>query len=167
MEFGNIQRVHKRIGDIIRKIEGSPSKLRSHQEQFQKNTESQKPLEISQELTALKGSRNQTTHTLQKGKSNKLFSGYLDGLISDVSNQHKVSPHLTQAVIQAESGGLYNAKSDKGALGLMQLMPSTARQLGVDARNPRQNISGGSSLSETACLIFLSVMCVSFGFWSP
>ena len=73
MEFGNIQRVHKRIGDIIRKIEGSPSKLRSHQEQFQKNTESQKPLEISQELTALKGSRNQTTHTLQKGKSNKLF----------------------------------------------------------------------------------------------
>lgn len=56
-----------------------------------------------------------------------------------------IDPALVRAVIHAESGFNPGAKSARGALGLMQLMPSTARELGVaDARNPSLNIRGGT-----------------------
>ncbi len=46
--------------------------------------------------------------------------------------------------MRAESGFEPAAVSPKGALGLMQLMPETARQLGVDPADPRQNAAGGA-----------------------
>lgn len=51
---------------------------------------------------------------------------------------------LVQAVIRHESGWDPTARSRKGALGLMQLMPDTARLLGVDPLDPEQNIDGGT-----------------------
>jgi soluble lytic murein transglycosylase-like protein len=55
-----------------------------------------------------------------------------------------ISPALVRAVIQAESAWNVRAVSAKGALGLMQLMPATATDLGViDPFNPEQNIRGG------------------------
>lgn len=45
--------------------------------------------------------------------------------------------------MQQESGGDPGARSSKGAIGLMQLMPETARELGVDPNDPQQNIIGG------------------------
>lgn len=51
---------------------------------------------------------------------------------------------LVKAVIKVESAGKQDAVSNKGARGLMQLMPATARDLGVDARDPKQNVEGGS-----------------------
>mgnify|MGYP003348091269 CR=1 FL=1 len=50
---------------------------------------------------------------------------------------------LVRAVIRAESGNDPAARSGAGAIGLMQLMPLTARALGVDPRRPEQNIAGG------------------------
>lgn len=54
-----------------------------------------------------------------------------------------VDPRLIQAMMGRESGGKQSAVSPKGALGLMQLMPETARQLGVDPTDPEDNIKGG------------------------
>jgi len=51
---------------------------------------------------------------------------------------------LVKAVIQVESAGNKDAVSSKGARGLMQLMPGTAKDLGVDATDPEQNVEGGS-----------------------
>ncbi|HEY9900109.1 MAG TPA: lytic transglycosylase domain-containing protein [Pantanalinema sp.] len=55
-----------------------------------------------------------------------------------------VDPALVRAVIQAESGGDPHAVSPAGARGLMQLMPATARSLGVDPDDPQQNVAGGT-----------------------
>lgn len=51
---------------------------------------------------------------------------------------------LVKAVMQVESSGKQGAVSPKGATGLMQLMPGTARDLGVDATDAQQNVEGGS-----------------------
>ena len=68
-----------------------------------------------------------------------------DSAIRRASRQHGVSPALVKAVIAAESGFDPLAESQRGARGLMQLMPETADQLGVDdAYDPWQNIDGGT-----------------------
>lgn len=65
-------------------------------------------------------------------------------LISEISAEQGVDPRLVHAVIQVESGYDTHAVSRKGALGLMQLMPATARRLAVDDPfNPADNIRGG------------------------
>ena len=65
-------------------------------------------------------------------------------LITAYAEQHKVRPDLVRAVIQAESAFDPLARSTKGAMGLMQLMPATAAELGVrDPYDPAQNIRGG------------------------
>jgi hypothetical protein len=67
-----------------------------------------------------------------------------DDLIQQHSVQNGLSPDLVRAVIQAESGFNPHAVSPKGAMGLMQLMPATARELGVsNPFHPGDNIRGG------------------------
>jgi soluble lytic murein transglycosylase-like protein len=51
---------------------------------------------------------------------------------------------LLRSVMAAESAGRANAISHKGAIGLMQLMPGTAKELGVDPHDPAQNVDGGA-----------------------
>jgi len=65
-------------------------------------------------------------------------------MIREVSARYNVDPALVRAVIQTESNWNASAVSRKGALGLMQLVPGTAQQLGVsNAFDPKQNLDGG------------------------
>jgi Transglycosylase SLT domain len=65
-------------------------------------------------------------------------------IIDRASAEHGVDARLVRAVIQVESGYKERARSRKGAMGLMQLMPETARQFAVaDPYEPRSNIEGG------------------------
>jgi soluble lytic murein transglycosylase-like protein len=67
-----------------------------------------------------------------------------DDLIVEHARLNSVRPDLVRAVVQVESGFNPYAVSPKGAQGLMQLMPSTARELGVrNPFNPAENIRGG------------------------
>jgi len=69
----------------------------------------------------------------------------LDAIISEAATQYGLEVDLLAAVIAVESGFKVDAVSSKGAKGLMQLMPGTARELAVtDPFDPRQNIFGGA-----------------------
>jgi len=68
----------------------------------------------------------------------------IDEYIDQVALLHQVDPNLVQAVIEVESAWNPKARSRKGALGLMQLMPETAARFGVrDPFDPRENVEGG------------------------
>ncbi|ADU50689.1 Lytic transglycosylase catalytic [Thermaerobacter marianensis DSM 12885] len=69
----------------------------------------------------------------------------LEALADGIARRHGLDPALLRAVIEAESGWNPAARSPAGALGLMQLMPATARALGVtDPFDPVQNLEAGA-----------------------
>ncbi|HET7695017.1 MAG TPA: lytic transglycosylase domain-containing protein [Vicinamibacterales bacterium] len=79
-----------------------------------------------------------------------------DDLIVENATQHALHPDFVRAVIQAESAFNPRARSVKGAMGLMQLMPGTAAQYGVtDAFDPVQNVKAG--------VAYLKSLLVRFG----
>ena len=78
-------------------------------------------------------------------------------LIEAVAKETLIRPELLHAVIRAESAYDPNAVSRKGAVGLMQLMPGTAKRYGVsDRRNPQQNLRGGAT--------YLKDLLIQFGY---
>lgn len=90
----------------------------------------------------------------------KFMSGnklkYID-MIAKAAAKHQMDPKLLHAVIQAESAYNANAVSSAGAVGLMQLMPDTARRYGViDRRDAEQNIDGGTRYLKDLLAMFNS-----------
>jgi soluble lytic murein transglycosylase-like protein len=73
------------------------------------------------------------------------------------ARRHNVPEDLFLRLVQQESGWNPGAVSHKGATGLAQLMPATARRLGVDVHNPQQNLDGGAR--------YLRMMYDRFGSW--
>jgi soluble lytic murein transglycosylase-like protein len=66
-------------------------------------------------------------------------------IISEAATRHGLDPDLIRAIIQIESGGIPDARSSKGAIGLMQLMPETSLNLAVsNPFDPKANIWGGT-----------------------
>lgn len=82
----------------------------------------------------------------------------LSQIVSDAATTHGVPEALIHAVIDKESSGRVNAKSQVGASGLMQLMPATAKSLGVkNVNDPAENINGGTA--------YLRQLHEQFGSW--
>ena len=85
-----------------------------------------------------------------------LYTSQYSAYVNYASRLHRVEPALIRAVIHAESAFKEHAVSKAGAKGLMQLMPGTARDMGVyNAFDAQQNITGGSR--------YLALMLARFG----
>ena len=83
---------------------------------------------------------DQTLPIVSLNSAERLFQP----IVLKAANRHKVEPAMVMAIIMAESSYNPKAISKKGAKGLMQLMPTTARSLGVkDIFNPEHNINAG------------------------
>jgi soluble lytic murein transglycosylase len=87
---------------------------------------------------------------------------YFGPLISEASGLYRLDPCLVKAVIRAESDFDHRAVSHKGAMGLMQLMPCTARDLRVfDPFDPQQNIRGGVRYLKQLLARFDGDLCLA------
>lgn len=86
--------------------------------------------------------------SLQSGgyeMSQPRFEYNLRTIIDEAAERHDLDPALIEAIIKVESNYNPRAVSSKGAMGLMQLMPATAREIGVTRPfDPSQNVLGGS-----------------------
>jgi soluble lytic murein transglycosylase-like protein len=65
-------------------------------------------------------------------------------LITAAANRQGLPADFVRSVVAAESGFRANAVSNKGAIGLMQLMPATARDYGANPQDPKQNVEAGT-----------------------
>lgn len=72
------------------------------------------------------------------------YKGQYLGMAQEAARKHNVPEDLFVRLVQQESAWNPNAVSHKGAIGLAQLMPQTARGLGVNPRNPKENLEGGA-----------------------
>jgi soluble lytic murein transglycosylase-like protein len=85
------------------------------------------------------------------------YNGPFLDLARTAARKHGVPEDLFLRLVQQESGWNAQARSHKGAMGLAQLMPDTARLLGVDPRDPVQNLEGGAR--------YLKQQFTKFGNW--
>ena len=120
---------------------------------------SQQALDVARQMLAVGQSRDTTAnyldrqykHAMATGRSSHAHASLprgvgptaFDGLIERYASLHQVEAAIVRAIIQTESAFNPRARSNKGAIGLMQLMPLTARELVVDPFIPEQNIEGG------------------------
>ncbi|WP_299626689.1 lytic transglycosylase domain-containing protein [uncultured Tateyamaria sp.] len=93
----------------------------------------------------------------QSPKFNGKYNGPYLSMAKRAARKHGVPEDLFLRLVQQESGWNSKARSHKGAYGLAQLMPATARALGVDREDPGQNLEGGAR--------YLKKQYQTFGSW--
>ncbi len=163
--MNSVQAIHNRVGDIMQRVSVKMSRFESgpRRPEVAASTGAARFLQGQSAGGAgatVAGSPNiksnstagRSTQELQARAGRDLsqtpaqrpvFAAELEAMIQQEARNQAVSPELIRAVVQAESGGRPDARSKAGAVGLMQLMPGTARELGVNPNNPRENIRGG------------------------
>jgi soluble lytic murein transglycosylase-like protein len=99
-----------------------------------------------------------TNQNYDKTEINKIASSDWEKELPDIANEYGIKPSLLKAIVLAESNGNPNAVSPDGALGLGQLMPATARGLGVDnPLDPIENLRGTAKYLSSLLKTFKSV----------
>ena len=138
------------FGPTIQKLINSSSQVTAMKRVAELETMVDKKLQSAQQLEAPKSFSDvlkvtpPTDFKYQVQEPMNATKVEIQRLVSESCTKHGVDPKLVMAVIQQESGFNQNAISKTGAQGLMQLMPATAKSLGVqNAFNPEQNIEGG------------------------
>lgn len=107
------------------------------------NTEQQKTDAVIDELT-LEPKKAKEAVTLKSKIDLKSQTRNIDEIVETFADKYNLDGDFIKAIIKQESGFNPYAKSKKGAMGLMQLMPKTAQSLGVvNAYNPWENVEGG------------------------
>jgi soluble lytic murein transglycosylase-like protein len=100
-------------------------------------------------------------NTPSKWAKTKPYSGKYKGrfvqMARDAARRYGIPEDLFLRLVQQESGWKATARSHKGAIGLAQLMPFTARALGVNPHDPYENLDGGAR--------YLSQQYRTFGSW--
>ncbi len=76
-------------------------------------------------------------------------------LVTEAAIREGLPPELLHSLARVESGYRQDAVSPKGAVGIMQLMPDTARELGADPTDPRQNVAAGARYLRALLLKYL------------
>ena len=145
--------VHNRIGDIIQKVQKTTHRFQPGMPASRPAPEAVSSQSITRPGMTAVPAGPQATQAARSGGPQ--FSAELEAMIASEARAQSISPDLVRAVVQAESGGKVDAKSRAGALGLMQLMPGTARELGVDPLQPQENLRGG--------IQYLNQMAKKFG----
>ncbi|KUK13719.1 MAG: lytic transglycosylase domain-containing protein [Synergistetes bacterium] len=146
MALDGLKRVIRRIEEIRRGFD-ELSKFRSRSvEQYKAPSFKEvflKEVERSEEEGVKRENRVEDLSPLLPRDSFKEDSS-IEDVVNRASKLYKLDPKLVMAVIEAESNFNPKALSPKGAMGLMQLMPDTAREMGVrDPFDVEENIMGG------------------------
>lgn len=146
------------------RLSGSSSKSRS--EQFARQTrlmDSRLAKQYNQSVRLKPGAGNRSSVEIGLSGNSAAIPAY-NGRKSEylpvaraAARQHGIPEDLFLRLVQQESGWNARARSHKGATGLAQLMPGTARVLGVDPHDPVQNLNGGAR--------YLRMMYNKFGNW--
>jgi hypothetical protein len=98
------------------------------------------------QITGSSGGSSANTPPTQDTSSSGPGPAWIEALITKASKRYSVDKNLIRAVMRAESGFDPGSGSSAGAIGLMQLMPETARGISVDPYNDEQNVMGGARL---------------------
>src|SRR5206468_9242169 len=139
------------INDVVAPV--PRQKFRSQQNRlvFWSSTERRWKTVPHANVQAAKSAAAEVDQYLEKpaaGQNSSAPSGFtqreIDAAIDKAAAHHNVDPNLVRALVKVESNFNPNAVSRKGAMGLMQLMPQTARQLNLtNPFNPEQNVDAG------------------------
>ncbi|MDR1917176.1 MAG: transglycosylase SLT domain-containing protein [Synergistaceae bacterium] len=135
LPVANITRVLGRIKEIEGMIYPKPTvpdDPSTHDDRFEK---------VLEEVLDDPYERDDDAYSIPQGLSERMAMWESD--LQELCAKYGVEPDLARAVMRSESGGNPNAVSSAGAIGLMQLMPGTARGLGVDPHDPKRNLEGG------------------------
>jgi phage-related protein len=151
--------IESQVDEIQNKMQAGVDKMKANSTSYKSistgTASTQSKIDaLNKQIAALK--KKTTTTTTTKGTGSDLGLSQYNDLIAKASKTYGVPEALIRAVMKQESGGNAKAVSSAGAQGLMQLMPGTARGLGVtNSFDPTQNVMGGTK--------YLSQMLSQFG----